>query len=96
MLGGIKAILFLKQCPPLTNSIIPPRLLLQNEMSCSRASAGVRSGDPRFNWELEAINVAAPELDPREAKDYPGRPWVGEDLGAMFSALGETLVWRWR
>lgn len=91
MLGGIKAILFLKQCPP------PHKLHNPIQASASEWDVGgVRSRDPRFNWELEAINVAAPELDPREAKDYPGRPWVGEDLGAMFSALGETVVWRWR
>lgn len=94
MLGGIKAILFLKQCSaPTPPFVISSRLLLQDEMWRGRASAGVPLREPPFNCALAAINVPAPDSGRTHAEPKTIRvPQVGEDLGAMFSAAGETVV----
>lgn len=68
MLGGIKAILFLKQCSTqLSLSIISSQLLLQNGnflLYCQTCCVFLRRlRDQRSNWELKPVNVPAPQLD---------------------------------
>lgn len=89
MLGGIKAILFLKHC---STQLSP----LRNPIPASASEWDVTSARPGFNWGMETINVPAADWGTCEARDYPSRPRIREDLEAMFSALGETVVWRWR
>lgn len=53
MLGGIKAILFLKQCSTqLSLAIILSQLLLQNEKSCCCAKAAVCFSG---GWEIKVL-----------------------------------------
>lgn len=63
MLGGIKAILFLKQCSTqLSLSIIPSQLLLQNQMPLWSPDAAVCLEDTHVLTELQPVNV--PVSDP--------------------------------
>lgn len=67
MLGGIKAILFLKQCSTqLSLAIILSRILLQNEslVAVPKLLCVLRRlRDQCPNWQLQPINVPVPDLD---------------------------------
>lgn len=65
MLGGIKAILFLKQCStqlslsynPIPASATEPNTSLKSRRRC------VFQGYPRSNWESQPVNVPVSDLD---------------------------------
>lgn len=96
MLGGIKAILFLKQCSTqLSLSIISSQLLLQNEISCCSTNAAVCFEDgSEIDVLIESYNPLTYRRLTWTAPTARRQTWipVGEDLGAMFFTLGETVV----
>lgn len=103
MLGGIKAILFLKQCSArLSLSIISSRLRLQNEMShrsVAAAAAAVFQGGSQIGVTTEShspSNLLSPDSDCTPSEKTNLGAQSERICGAVFSTLGETAVWRWR